>query len=133
MPKKTFSFCLFLAFSLTVCSGVLFKVNAQESEFLFEDDLAPTREKPVEHFIPDTPYTEDEKDKKEEKTEVKNEILDEETPEQKEPVQENNLEASPLFIPIESNSTLTDQDNPLSFNFLYYIIQKFKFSDVIDQ
>lgn len=34
---------------------------------------------------------------------------------------------------IENQNKKEDSDSVLSFNFLHYIIQKFKFSDVIDQ
>ena len=33
----------------------------------------------------------------------------------------------------KSNDPKTEEDDAMSFNFLYYIIQKFKFSDLIDE
>jgi hypothetical protein len=36
-------------------------------------------------------------------------------------------------VPPASNSNTKDGDDALSFNFLFYIIQKYKFSDIIDQ
>ncbi|PZR40925.1 MAG: hypothetical protein DI538_02840 [Azospira oryzae] len=46
--------------------------------------------------------------------------------------------ATPAKKPAEAGKPSTgkpknDEDDPLSFNFLYYIIQKFKASDLIDQ
>ena len=48
------------------------------------------------------------------------------------PTKAKNPEANkPASIP--SNSNTKDGDDALSFNFLFYIIQKYKFADIIDQ
>ncbi|MEM6523512.1 MAG: hypothetical protein AAF693_06965 [Bacteroidota bacterium] len=136
MSKHKISFCLFLAFSLSICGGVFIEIKAQESELLFEDEVAPSNEKPSENFTPDIPYTEDEKGEKSKKEKGNTKDLKEEEVTTKalaEP--EVNIvektEEKPVYNP--TDPTTTDQDNPLSFNFLYYIIQKFKFADMVDQ
>ena len=35
--------------------------------------------------------------------------------------------------PVSNNSNTKEGDDALSFNFLFYIIQKYKFSDIVDQ
>lgn len=52
---------------------------------------------------------------------------------------------TPRIVPVNSSTTKTaakpegsrntakDNDDALSFNFLYYMLQKFKFSDLVDQ
>ena len=48
------------------------------------------------------------------------------------PAKAKNSETNkPASIP--SNSNTKDGDDALSFNFLFYIIQKYKFADIIDQ
>ena len=39
----------------------------------------------------------------------------------------------PMTKPAKPDAQKKDEDDALSFNFIYYIIQKFKMSDLIDQ
>jgi hypothetical protein len=51
------------------------------------------------------------------------------------PPAQNNLKPkadSPLKSPEKATSKDQDQDSILSFNFLYYIIQKYKLQDIVD-
>ncbi len=125
---------------LTVFAVCLFTCNfsyAQESDFLYEDGLVDERPKDATVLLPDEYFVEkDRVDRKTPKSKV----------EKSKPAnQEQKSEIAPVAGP-PSNDTgknelagheviaaPEDTDSPLSFNFLYYIIQKFKFSDIVDE
>ena len=140
MGKNTFSFRLFTITLFTLFCGTFSVTNAQEADFIYGDEVSPEIDRSSEYLIPDTPYTEDDKsDKKKKSSSNKTEVKESAT--EKNPVlveevhksKNSSEETTPLGNPAEPSTTPVSQDNPLSFNFLYYIIQKFKFADVIDQ
>lgn len=135
MQKNTFPFCLFFIISIILINAPFVATNAQEPDFLYGDEVTPQDDKSAEYLIPDSPFTEDEKgDKKNNEIKSKEKSLPVKniTP-SKDSKESKNLDEKPLYNPAEPTTTPVDQDNPLSFNFLYYIIQKFKFADVIDE
>ncbi|MGD1960195.1 MAG: hypothetical protein ACFB2Y_15145 [Fulvivirga sp.] len=136
MRKNTFSFNLFLASFLTFFGVSVIQVNAQEPDFLNDDAATSEYDKSAEYLIPDSPFTEDEKGEKKNK-EVDNKEKQSDTKEAENlklaVKTEEKVEEKPLYNPAEVTTNRVDQDNPLSFNFLYYIIHKFKFADVVDE
>ena len=140
MLKNTFSFCLLFAFSLIVVSGFFVESKAQESDFLIDDGVSIDEDKSAEYLIPDSPFT-DEKESSKRKTNEESkkikEVQDAKSPEQpvvppaKESFLSNETAQQQLEL-AKPTSPGADEENPLSFNFLYYIIHKFKFSDVAD-
>ena len=127
---------LFVFTILLGCIGTINLTYAQESDFLYEDGLIDERHKDPTVILPDEPFVEKEKsfNKKtspstdklpQTKIETKGPTTPVEQP-VKETV-ENEVTGPGGIAPPE------DPDSPLSFNFLYYIIQKFKFSDIVDE
>ncbi|MEM9390583.1 MAG: hypothetical protein AAGA02_08915 [Bacteroidota bacterium] len=136
MRKNTFSFNLFLASFLTFTGASFIQVNAQELDFLNDDASTSEYDKSAEYLIPDSPFTEDEKGEKKikEVTSKDKQPSTTKTENLKAAVKtEEKVEDVPLYNPAEPTTNPVDQDNPLSFNFLYYIIHKFKFADVVDE
>ncbi len=130
-----------------IFSGCLFCTDisyAQESDYLYEDGVVDEKTKDPTIVLPDDHFIEKERSSKKTdntteekrqkpalKTSPATEVVT------KQPVQtvqspqegsESNTMSNPADV-----GTPEDVDSPLSFNFLYYIIQKFKFSDVIDE
>ncbi len=137
MRKKSFSFCLSFVLIAAFCSGISSEIKAQEGEFLRDNEEILENKEDTEYVAPDGPYTEEEKDNKKREKRIKQEVEVENTEIQRSAKEvetsRENIEPKPIYNPAEPVSTLVDPENPVSFNFLYYIIQKFKFADVIDQ
>lgn len=121
-------------------SGFFIESKAQESDFLIGDGANVEEDKSSEYLIPDSPFTDDKENVKKKEGEDKKikEVQVPKAPEKatsvplKETVQ-NGQEVKPIPDVSKPADTATEEENPLSFNFLYYIIHKFKFSDVADQ
>ena len=109
---------------------------AQESDFLYEDGLVDERPRDATVLLPDEHFAEKDrpvgKSTKSKTEKVKSARV------------EKKIESLPANAPSngtgenelpshESIAAPEDTDSPLSFNFLYYIIQKFKFSDIVDE
>lgn len=109
--------------------------GAQESDYLLEDGIPDEIiSGPAFSLPPDVPDTDEDKEKQ--KVEKKEHTKSGQNPARVESKKNGERKsAEPIYdpsIPPADVNENPDPDNPLSFNFLYYIIQKFKFADVVD-
>lgn len=128
--SKVFLSPIVLMVLITFGSSSLF---GQEGDYFYEDDTQedavgdPSVVSPDEHYV----IKRKDNDKDDNVTsDKKNTTIRKATPAAKAQKTEKKPELD------EMNHTLSNQEgteSPLSFNFLYYIIQKFKFSDIVDE
>lgn len=116
---------------------------AQEGGFMFHEGGGDSHQEKPE--APSSPGTENSftrpgmktnypKDKKKTTTQDTEQTEEENTTERPSADQKSSNKQQPAANPVMDNSNEEeDPDSVLSFNFLHYIIQRFKFSEVIDQ
>ncbi|TRX61403.1 hypothetical protein FNH22_04935 [Fulvivirga sp. M361] len=113
------------------------QVYGQEGDYFYEDEAHEDQANESAIMSPDEHYVVKEKSNtktsrpasiKESSKNAKTAAGKKNTPPLQKP-----KEAPVVNEETQEMSSPQDTESPLSFNFLYYIIQKFKFSDVIDE
>ncbi len=140
MKRKNQGF-LFSVIGLVLISSCINYVYAQEGEYLLEDGISDDISEDVYTSLPDFTEPDDSKEKKKEEgnspsSKLQNQQIDKKTNSKNLDSKESREGSKmPIYDPTTPPTDINenpDPDNPLSFNFLYYIIQKFKFGDVVD-